>query len=138
IAEDGSVASGCSIAIDHSVASGCSTAMHNSVASGGVGPTVTARPVPAPVAPVTGLRPASQHVRRLATTGLPVGRTAGEGVLSLVLGCLLLGLGTRRSKSNDGGAIPGISQHDSNTCSASITHPRWNLPTLDQQSRVPA
>src|SRR5205807_415573 len=38
--------------------------------------------------------------RRLALTGLPLGRLAGEGVLSLVLGCLLLGAATRRSRSN--------------------------------------
>jgi hypothetical protein len=133
-AQDGSVASGCSVAIDHSVASGCSTARHNSVASGGFGPSAAARPVPAQSAP----QPAGQEVRRLATTGLPVGRLAGEGVLSLVLGCLLLGLGTRRSKSNRSSAIPGISQHDSNTCLASITPLRWNIPTLDHQSRVSA
>ena len=60
------------------------------------------------------------------------------GVLSLVLGCLLLGLGTRRSKANNFAVISGISQHDSNTCSGSITHPRWNIPTLDHQSRRPA
>jgi hypothetical protein len=108
--------------------------MHNSVASGGFGPSITAAPVP--VRSVA--RPTSQEVRRLATTGLPVGRLAGEGVLSLVLGCLLLGLGTRRSKSNGSAKTPGISQHDSNTRPASITHPRWNLPTLDHQSRVPA
>ena len=131
---DGSVASGCSVAIDHSVASGCSTALHNSVASGGFGPSATAAPVAAP-AP---RRVSPQEVRRLATTGLPVGRLAGEGVLSLVLGCLLLGLGTRRSKSNGSAKTFRISQHDSNTGSASITPLRWSVPTLDYQSRVPA
>ena len=132
------MASGCSVAIDHSVASGCSTAMHNSVASGGLGPSSKAEPVPAPVASSAPRLQPSQEVRRLATTGLPVGRLAGEGLLSFVLGCLLLGLGTRRSKANNLTAIPGISQHDSNTPSGSISHPRWNLPTLDHQSRRPA
>ena len=131
---DGSVASGCSVAIDHSVASGCSTALHNSVASGGFGPSAAAVPVAVP-APA-GTTP--QEVRRLATTGLPAGRLAGDGVLSLVLGCLLLGLGTRRSKSNGAAKTRRISQHDSNTGPTSITPLRWNAPTLDYQSRVPA
>ena len=134
VAQDGSVASGCAVAIDHSVASGCSTAMHNSVASGGLPPSAAAAPVTVPGAS----RPASQEVRRLATTGLPAGRLAGDGVLSVVLGCLLLGLGTRRSRANNLGTILGISQHDSNTRSGSIAHPRWNIPTLDHQSRVVA
>jgi hypothetical protein len=133
-AQDGSVASGCSVAIDHSVASGCSTALHNSVASGGVGPRTAAEPV-ALAAPV-GATP--QEVRRLATTGLPAGRLAGDGVLSLVLGCLLLGLGTRRSRSNGPAKTRRISQHVSNTGPASITPLRWNVPTLDHRSRVPA
>ena len=59
-------------------------------------------------------------------------------VLSLVLGCLLLGLGTRRSRSNGSAKTRRISQHDSNTGPASITPLRWNVPTLDHQSRVPA
>jgi hypothetical protein len=112
--------------------------MHNSVASGGFAPSAKAAAVPTLAAPVTPPQLPSHEVRRLATTGLPVGRLAGDGVLSLVLGCLLLGLGTRRSKSNKSTAISGISQHHSNTHSGSISHPRWNLPTLDHQSRVPA
>jgi hypothetical protein len=131
---DGSVASGCSVAIDHSVASGCSTAMHNSVASGGL-PPVRAK---APVAPPAHRNAPAHEVRRLAMTGLPVGRLAGDGVLSLVLGCLLLGLGTRRKKINKATASRRISQHDSNTLPGSINTPRWNFPTLDQHSRVVA
>jgi hypothetical protein len=117
------------------VASGCSTAMHNSVASGGLPP---ARQPAVSVAPAAAHKAPSHEVRRLAMTGLPLGRLAGDGVLSLVLGCLLLGLANGRKKINGETEILGILQHGSNTVSGSITALRWNSPTLDQHSRVMA
>jgi hypothetical protein len=124
---------------------------------------VPARPGGPPVAPVLGpltsghphgVRPAlagtpgsersagdDQALRRLALTGLPLGRLAGDGVLALVLGCLLLGIARRRSTSNAPTRTSGISQHDSNTDPVSITgrvgRPR-RPQTLDQRSRASA
>ena len=105
VAIDGSTSSGDAVAIGGSVASGCSVAVEGSTASGGECPTAAHKPPPPrPKAPVvTGGEEAAgvatvTETTELAFTGSTTGPLAAAGFAALVLGSLLVLVGSERRR----------------------------------------